>query len=501
MVEFLTIPDFSGQPWPPKADCERLARYAIFAKYFKGDHISAFRYLGAQPDEGLRRKIYLIANFPGLITRACADFLCGEPPKFLAAGGPTLEQEDGLQMEDPVQQALDELVKASKLTRVLYQAEVAASHKGDAFLRVRDTGARVIIEQVKPDSCFAVLDPDNCNEALYLFVAWIHQAREKSPCYLRVEVHFPGVILQQAYRLAGPGATRVGQQVDLAEVYGAAAPPELAYTGVEEPLLIHIPNFEGGDSYWGPSDYHDLETLFEAINNRLSKIDAYLDKHSAPKLVGLPGTLDEQGNVDAKKLEYVEPENPEIGKYLPRYVTWDGNMTGAFLEIEHLKDLIFQIGEMAPAIFGLDKAGSIESGRAMMLRFIRTAAKITRKRMFFDPAVKLALTLAMRLQFMRYGGADLAEREIDIAWQDGIPQDYTEAVNAEVARVTAGLSSAQKAIERIDGLTPAEARAELARIAGEKKSGGTNGTESEPSQPGAGEGGTRAEPGPAEAAG
>lgn len=478
-----------GKEWPPKADRHRLALYDRYQKFFRGEHHEAFRYLGARSDmdkDKRVRKIALIMNYPALITKGCTDILCGEAPKFVV--------NSDTQDAKEVQAALSQLVRDSRFESVLYAAQTVNSYRGDAVFRVRDNGARVVIEQIPAHNYFVELDPDNQAEVVAQCVAWVREG-EKGMGVLRVEHHTAGQIINEAYSvkyLQGQRRWEVRGQIDLAEVYPEGdGPAEVQFTGIDRPLLWHVPNFYDGESYWGLSDYGGgLDTLFEAANNRLSKIDSYLDRHQRPILVGIPGMSDTEGKVDSRE-DYVEPPTRDDGKDLPRYVTWDGQMTAAFEELQELKRQIRCQSETPKRLLGESEDTSIDSGRAMLNDFIPITKKVNRKRTLVDPVVKEVLFTALTLHHLRYQGPDPTGFAVDVKWQDGIPQDYMESVQTEAARVQNGLSSKQSAIERIDVCTPEEALAEIDRIHSETESQASPG-ESPPAM--AGESGVNAGP-------
>jgi hypothetical protein len=497
-------PPLGWETFPPTLqDCQRLARYKRYEQLFDPPEEvkDRFSYLGARlfGNGNQRRKIEILADYPGVITRVCADLLCGEPPVIQISGGDKDEQ--GL---------LDQILTQNDLNTVLYESQLAASSLGDAVFRARwglrhpeDTEPEVVIEEIPAENYFVDHDPDNIRRVRAQHVAWVREIGKDA--FLRVETHLPGEIFQRLYTLKGenlaaksdPLAVRtykIIEEIDLSALYSEA---ELATdvqpyvkTGVSSPLLFHIPNYRTGKRYWGIGDYDKLEPIFGAINNRMSKIDQYLDRHSAPKLVTPPGLLGPDGKVNAEALETIITSNPEIGKFLPRYVTWDGQMNSSFQQLEVYVDLVFKVSEIAPAVFGLDKAGSIESGRAMRMRFVRTEAKINRKRTHYDRVVKRLLATAIALHQFWYPAdtrvvtATVDGRvvpvesteappalKIDISWQDGIPQDYAAAVTSEVERVGAGLTSRKSAIKRVDGVSDDQAEAELQLILGEQKQG------------------------------
>lgn len=452
-----------GKEWPPVADRARLNRYERYRKLFKGEETKGYTFLGCLiGDNKKRREISLIMNYPAIITKGAVDILCGEAPQFVVTGKKSPKK---------LQEALNEILKANLFNSVLYASMTGCSYRGDAVFRLRDNGRRVVVEQIPAHSYFVRLDPDNDLEAVGQCVAWIRDLpAQKGQGILRVEHHEPGLILNEAYLVKRNELERkwkIERQVSLESVYGDEAPAEVQQTGIDKPLLWHVPNFYDGENYFGPSDYGGgLETLFEAVNNRLSKIDQYLDRHQRPILVGFQGMADQTGALEARK-DYVEGD-ADKAKDLPRYVTWDGQMSSAFEQLQELKRQIRVQSETPKRLTGESEDSSIDSGRAMLNDFIPIVKKVNRKRTMVDPKVKDLLLTALELHYLRHEGPNPDGFAIDIKWQDGVPQDYMEIVQTEAIRMQNGLTSTESALQRIDVCSPEEAQAEIARMTAEK---------------------------------
>ena len=84
----------------------------------------------------------------------------------------------------------------------------------------------------------------------------------------------------------------IKKQVPLSTIPDYKDLEEEQETGYPGLLVEHIPNWRLDDMFWGISDYHDLDSLFDALNNRVSRIDSILDKHSDPKLILPPGSME-----------------------------------------------------------------------------------------------------------------------------------------------------------------------------------------------------------------
>ncbi len=128
------------------------------------------------------------------------------------------------------------------------------------------------------------------------------------------------------------------------------------------------------------------------------------------------------------------------------------------------------VSETSPGVFGLDKqGGAAESGRALKLKLMRTIAKINRKKVFYDQAIKevmyVAQLLAQTHGYKVLGNTLPGAPEVpEIIWQDGLPVDDFEQVELEAKRLEAGVQSKQDAIATLDDLDDDDAAIKVERI-------------------------------------
>lgn len=426
-----------GEFFPPQDDIERIQRYIKYCELFKGNHADVFEDVQKRL-EGRTVITYIAANFCGIIAKLSADLLFAENPKFKAP-------------DDDKQAWLDELIKKNDLYSKLMLDALSNAYKGDSFWKVRFNEG-VILEPVRPELVFVDLDEDNILEPKKYYIAWRKKYNDNE--YLRVEEHEKGIIRNKLYLLDGE---RIGKQVDLSLFYEDL--PEEQTTGIDDFLIVHIPNFRTNDSFWGISDYYDIESIQDEINNRLSRISMILDKHSDPTLIVPPGTLDENGELmkgDAEVFEIGQGDIP------PQYLVWEGKLESAFRELQWLIDMLHMQAEISPSLTGLDPKGPPESGRALKYRLLRTLAKINRKRIFYEEGIKKMFNLAMKLENLY--GKKIEEFEVAIKWADGIPDDYTEKIIDEANRISSGTTSIRSAIKRIDNCDDDTAEQEWQRI-------------------------------------
>jgi hypothetical protein len=435
--------------FPPTDQALRLAAYERFEKLFLGQHREPF---GVKPGP-FQTKRYIVANFCGLISKLCADLLFGEEPDFLNPD----EDEKG-------QEALDRLTGASFHT-MNYESELSNSFRGDAVYKVR-WGERVpksgkseaLIEEISPSLYFPEVNPADFRQVTRVALAWKVAADRRF--FLRAEVHEPGIVRQELWQLS-PGG-KIGAQVPLNTVEAFADLVEEEPTKLDHIPVFHVPNFRYGSRFWGMSDYEGIESLFEAANNRLTQMDQILDKHAGPKLSIPDSMVNEDGTIRLTSLELI-PLKP--GEQPPSYLTWEGQLLAADRQVDRLIELMLILSETSPATLGLDKYGVAESGRALKLRLLRTLAKVNRKRLYYDAALRAALLTAQQFEAV-FGKTDYEPAEPTIQWADGLPEDMMEQAQIENLRFAAGNTSVESSIRRLDG--PDAVEGELVKIAAEQ---------------------------------
>lgn len=462
----VTMPQFLGV-FPDAQQQTRINEYDYFERLFMGHHWEAFNIKIDDADfsKAYSKLKYIMVNFPGFISKICADLLFSEPPTFKA--------------EDGDQDFLDALIEANHLHIQNYESALSNSYNGDALYKLRiglrnpgDKFSTVIIEDVSPSIYFPKINPWNVKAAPeYEDLAWTFEigiGAEKKK-YLRIERHYPGRIENLVYLMEG------NKIVGLADIslIGIKDLPPVVYTGVSRSLLFHIPNWKTGNRYFGISDYQDLQQLFFSVNNRMSKVDAILDKHSDPILLLPDGVLDANGKVKKSQIGVIEIKEGETNK--PEYVVWDASLENAFKEIEKAVEFIMMIGEISPDVVGMGK-GQSDSGRALKMKIMRTLAKVARKKGYYDMNLKDLLFLSQELAKAWNVGVGPDNHKLStkpvrpqIKWYDGLPIDESEQVDTEVKRVDAGLSTVKDSLVRIDGMDEDEAEEKATEIEEERK--------------------------------
>lgn len=460
----------SALTFPKQEDKHRIQRYTYFDRLFEGDHYSAFAIRGeAHFSDQYNRLKYVAVNFPGLITRILADLLFSEPVKFVV-------NEKG---KEKNKEFIDALVKENNLHTQNYESALGNSRRGDAVYKLR-IGRRnpaisnepltIIIEDINPAIYYPEINHGNFREEPQKkTLAWLFHQGDK--CFLRKEIHEPQKITNEVWTYdekKDEAIMKLGED-QVKKMLGVDA---VQLTKTDELWVIHIPNTRDGSSYWGYSDYRDLYSLFFALNNRISKIDNILDKHSDPILAVPDGIIDENGQIKKEAMGMIEMSSADGANNKPEYIVWDANLEAAFKEIERIIDFVYMASEISPASVGMDKGGEAESGRKFKLKLQRTLAKTKRKQVYYEQALKQVMTIAQKISLAHnipVGGVKISEvAEVEIEWSDGVMNDTRELAEELEIRLRAGIISKAQAIAEMDGITLEEAEKRAKKITEEE---------------------------------
>lgn len=446
--------------FPYKNAQARLNAYSKYDKLFDGKHFEAFsiEINSLQYTQNYAKLKYVAVNFAGLISKVSADMLAGEPIKLSGSTKAMTDWLSGLAFENG-------------LHTQLYESALKNSARGDAIFKVRsgpknpgDSVSTVFIEDITPSIYFPMVNAGNWRaEPKYKELAFLVNIGKDE--YIRIERHYPGKIENELWEYRDKVLYRKAPL----SLYNPDL-PEVEDTGIDRSLIIHVPNWRAGD-YFGVSDYHDIEALMYAVNNRMTKNENILDKHSDPILALPEGVLDEQGNIRKDKLQLFTIPDNEMGSKpaKPEYITWDASLDNSFKQIDKLIEFLYMTSETSPAVFGMDEQGAAESGRALKLRLMRTIAKINRKKLYYDQGLKEAIYVAQLLAkahgYEVMGKKLPGEPEVpNITWADGLPIDDQEQIENVGKRLDQGTESKTDAIMKLDNLDRDDAEAKAKRI-------------------------------------
>jgi hypothetical protein len=453
--------------WPVSdtEEASRLERYRINNLLFRN------RYQDVWPtwhdrvtrnwDREDLRIAFVVANFCQILSLLCADLLVGEQGEDFGASCKGEKANQGLQ----------DIISANHFNITAYEVSgIDTSMRGDGVYKLVVRNGKVRIYGQPANTWFPLVEEDNLKEIKAHILAW--KTTKNGQDYLRKEIHERGRIYNQAFRLNGQmiedqvklselGLKRIvdGQEADYPEQEDTKLPDDF--------LIVHNPNWGLTDQIYGVDDYENIDTLVGEFAIMLSRNSMVLAKHTDPSMYGDHTYLTQKVSSDGN-VEYTLPSGGTFfpvsaDSKPPGYITWDGQLEAAEKQIDRLLECLFYCSETSSAAFGLDKDAVAESGVALKRRLFRTLAKINRKKLFADPAIKDVLEIAQKLD-NEWTSANYTPERPSIDWKDGLPDDDTEVGTYCDQRLNNNTLSRVEAIIRMDNVDEETAKERAEKI-------------------------------------
>ena len=128
-----------------------------------------------------------------------------------------------------------------------------------------------------------------------------------------------------------------------------------------------------------------------------------------------------------------------------------------FQMMDGVMDYFFIMSSLSPAAFGILRAGLSESGSALRRLYKPTQSKILRMRFEYERGIKEIIRKSAEVT-RAMGGAVGDVDSISISWSSDEDDSMMERVEAEAQLVSNGIVSRKFAVQRLFGLTEAEAQ-------------------------------------------
>jgi hypothetical protein len=455
--------------------------------------------------EGWAVKEFIIDNKIQLVNKVSADLLMGKAPAF------TFDEAAPEELEEWFEEDVEEKLKLSNL---LLEGALKVSALGDIFLMPYVRNDQLKLKLIEPD--YVDVKKDQDNEIQSFVYAWeldkvktgvkridsflakeekVERDRKRMKL-LRIKEFFKGRI-EHSIRVLRDG--KLEEEVSLEalepELFKQAESAEFShikfqteaaegkelqsmtiveYTGIDEFLFIHWPNYRLMD-YYGQSDNGMVESLQNALNNRETQLNDILDKHADPAMAGPSGFMDAQGNLrmSGGGGRYFPVDKDDA---VPQYLTWNGHLAETQEEMKRIYKAICDNDEVAMSLTGMETSG-VESGRALMYRLVRSLAMKSRKGMYAIAVLEELVRTFQKLRIVWIEGKGQGvgeepkeEWEGEVFWttitlKDNLPLDVAENIQTIVNLVMSGLLSKETGVELIakyvEEVTPAD---ELVKI-------------------------------------
>lgn len=463
-----------GQQWPPEDHVDRLRAYAQYTDLYLGEHEKVFVTSGLFKFKYDDSREYVLVNLLGALTDLLTSRLFGEAVRIRAP-----EEAEGTQA------FFDHLLARNRMARANVEQGMGASYRGDAVYKVRYDAdeQRIVIEVVPPSLWFPVMDDLDGTKIIGGVIGQVVWQNEDPFLWLEGHEMREGSswITNTVFRLhqsTGSSTMHYDPEKDrtsLENIDALAQIPEEQRTGVDQLLLVHVPNRTTTETKaWGISDYAGLISLQGELNNRLTQRSEVQDKFVDPFMWG-PRLDDEKGEVNLRQNKYIPVPDEAWGAGAPvGMLVWDAELVSVADAIRDMRQDFATTAGIDLAALRPDESGGPASGRAMRLQQSRTQDRVKGKQRTFGPglqdvfsvATKLALVEDVQLAWSPSTGEIqvLEPEEIVVEFSEGIPVLRMEDVEEEALMLASGVQSRAQAITALHDLTDEEAQALLVAI-------------------------------------
>ena len=481
-----------GKQFPPSAEKERVVRYHQNARLFDGDHFDDPEFRSRVP-AGISAEVHVnlyercaeriskvvgnwdevisfptLLNYQRLMTLKVADLVCGEHPTI---SGVTPKENA----------AIRDVRDSSDFDAKLYATVIDISRYGDAIWRVyKDYDGKMNFTPWDPTQWYPVVRQDGTNSILAHCLCWTEN-RSKDPhkpdYYLHTQIHSTedvGSYVYKVFHMDADGIT-IKDQISSAKIK----------TGLKQCAVCHLKAFMTTNSVYGYDDYMPLDSILAEIMTRVGQISAILDKHADPNITGPVSMLEMNPTTGEYELRAGKFYAVSPGEEKPEYMTWDGQLTSAFKQLEFLINQLYILSEMGAALLGSQEGSSQAiSGTAMRFKMVNPLAKVRRiANSLTRPVRQLfsVLSNTAEVDDSEFESPDntaqapkdpsaqpnaqsdklvlpIPYRKISVFWADGLPDDPRENIeNCKLATGATKMMPLEKGIMDFFGRSNAEA--------------------------------------------
>jgi len=421
-----------GNAFPPKQEEKRLKRYKRYKQMFNSEYDKVYGAEYANRANYLKLKdvnVDTVINYPQLLAKKTADFVCGEPVEV-----------DCGDMTDTIKYAMDKM----SFDSVLYEAMIDVSRYGNAIVKVLQDR----ISAVPVAYWYPIVDLFDKKHIVQHVLAF--QVEKE----IYVEIHDIGKYERRVYEAVENRDTKENE-------FGNMISSQVVQTGLDDFAVQVLSNTTTSDKLYGTSDYAIIDKTLEELLWRIYCAERILDKHAAPSMAG-PRSMLQKDEITGRTFlstgNFFAVDSKDTP--VPQYITWDGNLDAVKWEIEWLTNQLYTLSEMGAAFLEGAGQGEVNSGRALRLRMTSPLIKARRLAGVNTNAVKTIIALINAVKGNRVSLDDIA-----VTWNDGLPNDWFD--EAEVLMKATGgkpFMSQLQAVKIFNELSDEGAELELASI-------------------------------------
>lgn len=424
----------TGEAFPPRCEQARIRRYNENVMLFNGDHFSdgIFRHRGPtwgsmelykQCASRISRVVGnfediisfpILMNYQRLMSLKMADLVCGEYPTI--TGGTSEENE-----------TLKDVREEVDFDSKLYSTVLDISRYGDAVWREYLEDGQKTFTCWDPREWYPIVSQDGTLKVTCHCLCWKENKTSNSMVadwYLHVQLHWCdqerlGTYEEREYKLSSDGGS-----------IGKLLSTKTVVTGFDRCAVFNLRAFATTDTVYGYDDYMPIDSILAEIMVRISQISAILDKHADPNITGPASMLELNPETGEYYLRAGKFFATSPGENKPEYMTWDGQLSAAFNQLEFLINQLYILTEMGSALLGSVGSGTeAVSGTAMRFKMTNPLAK----------ARRIANSLTKPVRNLLSDLCGVPTKNISVFWSDGLPDDPRE--NVEICKLATGVEN------------------------------------------------------------
>lgn len=385
------------------ADKQRIQRYNLLWKYYKGEHKKHLKPrmtpAGPGPDDNV------IINISRRVVNKGAAFLFGEPLDW---------ELNETQDETPAEKALD-AAWVSDEWRMAFLNELAINGgvTGDFYVQIKageTVGAPPRLINIDPNIIIPYWNPDDIDDVWAYELRWRQGKYVKRTIYSLVETRDDWEIITERFEQ--------GKWIEdePAKMWGFPWCP-----------IVHGKNLPNPNEFFGTSDLEDAD-INDAINAASSNLNRIIRLFSHPIIWSKGYSINE---LDVSKI--VTSSNKDAMMDALQLASDMGSSQEYIKFLRTMFSEITQVPETDPDRMSI----GAQSGFALKVLFHDLTQKTNIKRALYGREI---IEINRRiLDLMNYG----AENRVKLHWKDTLPQDQREDVASDGFDLTNGLSSKQ----------------------------------------------------------
>lgn len=471
----------SGKSYPPMCERERITRYIQNAALFNNNQFSSnkFRNRIESPgvlsdtvglyDSCVERISKVIGNFSDIISvpvllnyqrfmsLKLADLVAGEAPLITGKD----EKENA-----KIRWILDN----TEFDQKLYSVVIDLSRFGDCPIRVFKDQTTGLYNWItwEATNWLPIVSDDGTYTITHHVLTWMENRADadslEADYYLHAQIFDvcnPELIDRRVYQ-CGSDATTIGELVE--------SESGLIETGFDSCPILSVRAVPVSGTIYGYDDYVPIDSIMTEIITRVSQISAILDKHADPAMTGPMTMLNRDPDtgklfLQSSKFYGVNPEDTQ-----PKYLTWDGQLSAAFKQLDFLINQLYILSELGAALTGgTGESANAVSGSAMRFKLVNPIAKARRvSNSLTQPMKRLISLIGSNMPDIDPETGEPGSGEdtqlpfghITINWQDGLPNDPSEELAmCKLASGEAKMMPLEDALVQFMGKTRSTAQA------------------------------------------